>query len=96
MQLPEILRGNSLVRLLQGAVAGIIAIVIVGFGWGGWTFASTAKKSADAAVNSALVAALAPLCADKFQLAPDAKAKMVALKATDSWKQDAFVDTLPP
>ena len=37
MQLPKILQGKSLTRLLQGAFAGFLATVIIGFGWGGWT-----------------------------------------------------------
>ena len=39
-----------------------------------------------------MIAALAPICVDKFQRADDAKATLVALKAVDSWKQDAFVE----
>ena len=38
-----------------------------------------------------MIAALAPICVDKFQRASNATASMVALKATDSWKQDTFV-----
>ena len=44
MQLPSILRGDSLTRLLQGAAAGAVTTMIVGFNWGGWTLGSTAAK----------------------------------------------------
>ena len=44
MQLPSILRGESLTRLLQGAAAGAVATMIIGFNWGGWTLGSTAEK----------------------------------------------------
>jgi hypothetical protein len=43
MQVPSILQGDSLKRLLQGAFIGFLATVVIGFGWGGWTLESTAK-----------------------------------------------------
>ena len=46
MQLPKILQGESLTRLLQGAFAGFLATVVIGFGWGGWTLGGTAMKMA--------------------------------------------------
>jgi hypothetical protein len=38
------LQGESLKRLLQGAVAGAVATMVVGFYWGGWSLGSTADK----------------------------------------------------
>ena len=35
----------------------------------------------------AVVAALAPVCADKFRALPDAQAKQAALSKVDSWKR---------
>ena len=56
MQLPSILQGESLTRLLQGAAAGAVATMFVGFYWGGWSLGSTADKMAkersDLAVDS--------------------------------------------
>ncbi|MGB8576381.1 MAG: hypothetical protein WCD56_07440 [Pseudolabrys sp.] len=92
MQLPAILQGESLTRLLQGAVAGFLATVVIGFGWGGLMLGSTAKKMADQSTNSAVVAALAPICVDKFQRATEAKATLAELKLIDSWKQDSFIE----
>ena len=37
MQVPAILQGESLKRLLQGAAAGAVATMFVGFYWGGWS-----------------------------------------------------------
>jgi hypothetical protein len=92
MNLPPMLQGEQLTRLLQGAVAGAVVTMIVGFGWGGWQLQSKAEKSAQQSINAALVAALTPICVDKFQHAADVKATLVALKATDTWKQDTFVE----
>ncbi len=51
MNLPPILQGESLTRLLQGAVAGAVVTMVVGFGWGGWQLQSKAQKTADTAVS---------------------------------------------
>ncbi len=87
MQMPSILQGESLKRLLQGAAAGAVATIFVGFNWGGWSLSSTADKMAKAQSNLAVVAALAPVCADRFRAQPDAGAKQVALSKVDSWKR---------
>ena len=87
MQVPSILQGESLTRLLQGAAVGAVATMIVGFNWGGWSLGSTADKMAKEQSDLAVVAALAPVCADKFRALPDAKAKTVALSKVDSWKR---------
>src|ERR1700730_7939206 len=87
MQLPSILQGESLTRLLQGAAAGAVAIMFVGFYWGGWSLGSTADKMAKERSDLAVVSALAPVCADKFRALPDADAKKLALSKVDSWKR---------
>ena len=91
MKLPPILQGESLTRLLQGAAGGAVIVMIVGFGWAGWQLNSTAEKAADARATSAVVAALTPICVDKFQHSADASADLVALKKVDSWERDNFV-----
>ena len=87
MQVPSMLQGESLTRLLQGAAAGIVATVVVGFGWGGWSLGSTANKMANERSELAVIAALAPVCAAKFRALPDAEAKTVALSKVNSWKR---------
>ena len=87
MQVPAMLQGDSLKRLLQGAVAGAVATMFVGFFLGGWSLASTTDKIAKARSELAVVAALAPVCADKFRALPDAEAKQVALSKVESWKR---------
>jgi hypothetical protein len=88
MQVPSILQGESLKRLLQGAAAGAVATIFVGFYWGGWSLGSTADKMATEQSKLAVVAALAPVCADKFRAQPDAAAKTIALsKEVYSWNR---------
>jgi len=87
MQVPSILQGESLKRLLQGAAVGAVATIAVGFSWGGWSLGSTAEKMAKERSEVAVVAALAPVCADKFRALPDAEAKKVALSKVETWKR---------
>jgi hypothetical protein len=87
MQMPSMLQGESLTRLMQGAVAGAVATMFVGFYWGGWSLGSTADKMAKERSDLAVVAALAPVCVDKFRALPDAEAKQAALSKIESWKR---------
>jgi len=93
MELPSILQGQSLTRLLQGAAAGAIATMIVGFNWGGWALGSTVDKVAKERSDSAVVAALAPICVDKFRQAANATANLSELdKISYAWDRGAFVE----
>jgi hypothetical protein len=87
MQMPSMLQGESLTRLMQGAAAGAVATMFVGFYWGGWSLGSTADKMAKERSELAVVAALAPVCVDKFRALPDAEAKQAVLSKIESWKR---------
>ncbi|SRR6266571_2294672 len=78
---------------LWGAVGGAIALAIVGFSWGGWVTGGTAAQIAKQRAESAVVAALAPICVDKFQHAADAGANLAALKKVNSWQQGSFIES---
>ncbi len=87
MELPASLQGDSLTRLIQGALIGAVVTIGVGFYWGGWSLASTADKMATDRSNAAVVAVMAPVCADKFRALPDYDAKQATLIKVDSWKR---------
>ena len=87
MQMPSMLQGESLTRLMQGAAAGAVAAIAIGFLWGGWSLASTADKMVKDRSELAVVAALAPVCADRFRALPDSDTKKTALSKVDSWKR---------
>jgi hypothetical protein len=91
MQMPEILEGPSLTRLLQGACLGAAATAIIGFNWGGWTLHSTAREMTLKDTSAAFVAVLAPMCADKFRTGPDGTANMTEFKKVSTWQQDSFI-----
>jgi hypothetical protein len=92
MQLPPILQGESLTRLMQGAFVGFLATVVIGFGWGGWTLGSTARETAAKSAATAVVAVLAQVCAEKFRQAADATANMAELNKVSSWTQDSYIE----
>ena len=81
-QAPSILQRESLKRLLQGAAAGAVATIFVGFNWGGWSLGSTADKMAKERSEAAVVAVLAPVC----RAQPNAAAKIVATSKVDLYE----------
>ena len=91
MQVPSFLSGDSLTRLLQGIAIGFVLTVAVGFNWVGpgfgWVTGGTADKMANNRAETAVIAVLAPICADKFFAQPDIAAKKVAFEKTESWKR---------
>ncbi|MFZ1151152.1 MAG: hypothetical protein WAR76_15670 [Xanthobacteraceae bacterium] len=93
MQVPSILVGESRTRLLQGIAIGAVASMVIGFSWGGWMTGGTAIKLADERANSAVVAALAPICVEKFLQNSDAKANLAVLqKISSNWQQGQYLE----
>ena len=78
-------------RFLQGAVAGAIALAVVGFNWGGWLTGSTAEKMATGRADKAVATALAPVCVAQFRKSPDAPATLKTFKALSSYEQGDYV-----
>lgn len=78
MQIPVWLKPG-----LWGAVAGAIAMAIVGFWQLGWTTTATAEKLAQETAETAVVAALVPFCVVKAQQDPD-KATLTKFQAEQS------------
>jgi hypothetical protein len=77
---------------LWGAVGGAIASAVIGFSWGGWVTGGTAEADATQRANAAVVAALAPVCVERFHGAADAASNLAALKKVDSWSQGDFIE----
>ncbi len=93
MQLPSIVQGESLTRLLQGIAVSAVATMVVGFYWGGWVTGGTASKLAEQRADSAVVTALTPICVEKFRQTGDATANLAALKLiTSNWEQGNFIE----
>jgi hypothetical protein len=77
---------------LWGAVGGAVVIAVVGFGWGGWKTAASARDLVQAGSEKAVIVALAPFCVDKFNAQSDAAVKLGDLKKLAGYEQGPFVE----
>jgi len=96
MEVPSFLspfvEGDTPKRLFQGLAVGVIGTLIIGFGWGGWNLGGTVEEKLETASRTSMVAALAPICADKFERAAKADNDLVVkLAAVDSWQRDSHL-----
>ncbi len=78
--------------VIWGAVVGSVVTMIVGFSYGGWTTSSTAARLAKQQADTAVTAALVPLCIAQSKSDRAVAKKMGELKAlTSSYDQRDFV-----
>ena len=68
-----------------------MALAVVGFSWGGWVTGPTAREMAAEQANSAVVAALAPICLEQSKHDPQVAEKLVQLKTTSRYKRSDYV-----
>jgi hypothetical protein len=77
---------------LWGAVAGAVAISVVGFSSMGWMLGGTAERLAGDRAESAVVGVLTPICVEKFQQQVNSAAKLIEFKKAASWDQRALIE----
>jgi hypothetical protein len=65
---------------------------MLGFTWGGWVTGGTAEAQAKQRADRAVVAALTPICVDKFRQQANAASSLVELQKISSWQQGTFVE----
>lgn len=75
-----------------GAVGGAAVLAVVGFTWGGWVTGGTAETLANRQADRAVVAALTPICVEKFQQDAEAASNLEALQKVSSWQQGGFIE----
>ena len=75
-----------------GVVVGVVATMIIGFSWLGWTLGSTAERMAAERTNAAVVVALTPSCVARFMQQAGAAAKLTEFQKIDSWRQREFIE----
>ena len=84
--------GQVATRLLQGIAIGAVASMVIGFSWGGWMTGGTANRLAAERADTAVVAALTPICVEKFLQNSDAKANLAVLqKISSNWEQGDYL-----
>jgi alpha/beta superfamily hydrolase len=91
MPMPEFFRGVSITRFLQGAAAGVVVTLIVGFTWGGWVTSATAMKTTDAAVNATQVTLYSPVCVERY-MAKATPEQRAAFAKEDDWNRDTVIE----
>jgi hypothetical protein len=91
MQRSPILHRKSLALRLLGGALGAVATLVIGFYWGGWVTGSSAREMVQKRVDTALAAALAPICVDRFQHSDNAAENLLALKKLSVWRQGTFI-----
>ena len=82
----------SLKPAVWGAVAGAVAMSVIGFSQFGWMLGSTAERMAADRAESAVVSVLAPICVEKFQQQANSTAKLTEFKKAASWDQRALIE----
>ncbi len=92
MSIPPFLKGESIVRLLQGGALGAVITLVLGFNWGGWILGTTAARQADDQTKTALVSALAPICVEQFRSSPDNVNNLEALTKQSSYKRTGYIE----
>ncbi len=78
--------------VIMGAIGGAVVMAIVGFSWGGWVTGGTADDMAEKRAKSAMVAALAPICVNKFQQESGFDTKLSELNETRAYQRAAFIE----
>lgn len=75
-----------------GAVLGSVLTMILGFSYGGWMLSSTGNRLARQHADTAVTAALVPLCVAQSKADQAAVKKLGELRAmTSSYEQQEFV-----
>ncbi len=86
MRAPEWLRPG-----LYGAVAGAVALAVVGFSWGGWVIGSKADEMAASRSQTDVAEALSLICVDQSKRDPLLDERLALLKAAASYSRADLV-----
>ena len=78
--------------LIWGAIGGAVLCMALGFTWGGWVTGATARKEVTVARHDGTVAALAPICAERFRSQADGQTKLAELAKASSWERSGIVE----
>ncbi len=77
---------------VYGAAVGAVALAIVGFTWGGWVTGGSARKMAEDASVSAVVAVMTPYCVAQSKTAPNSAEVLAALKTATSYDRRGIIE----
>jgi len=69
-------------------ILGAVIAMIVGFGWGGWSTATTTQKVSEEAV----LASQAAICVAQFVKQPNHEEKLKELAKVSNWDRNSFIE----
>jgi hypothetical protein len=72
-------------------VASMVATIIVGFAWGGWTTGGKARYAAEGMARDEVAKRLAPTCVLRFKADPDRAQKLKELNEVSSYGRAEYV-----
>lgn len=74
-----------------GVVIGAVGLAVIGFAFSGWVTGGAAAAMVKSGSQSAVIAALTPICVVQFNAAPDAAIKLAELKALSFSPRAKFI-----
>jgi hypothetical protein len=77
--------------LFWACVATMVATIVVGFSWGGWTTGGKARYAAEGIASDAVAKRLAPICVVRFKADPDRAQKLKELTEVSSYGKGDYV-----
>ena len=84
-------RQVSKTTLFWACIGSIVATLIVGFTWGGWTTGATAATMVRQAGSEARAELAAAICVDRFMSSADSTVKLASLKEATSWTRSDVI-----
>ena len=87
------MKKESMKIFAWGMAVGSVVLLIIIFSTGWVVTSSTAKSMAREIASTAVVDRLAPIAVAQFMQDPNKDARLVELKALESWKRSDFVKT---
>ena len=73
------------------ALVSVVAVLIIGFNWGGWMTAGGAEEQAQTMAKTAVIERLAPICVAQFNLDPENIMKLDELSELSSSQRPTYV-----
>ena len=78
--------------VLSSWIISIIVTIVVGFCWGGWVTAATARKLAQTMADDTLAERLGAVCVVQFHQDPDKEQKLEELKSVNRFQRRDYVE----
>jgi hypothetical protein len=70
----------------------IVATMIIGFTWGGWTTAGSAAERAEEAAEQAVAQLAADICVNRYLASPDVRTHLTAFNEESVYRRDGLIE----